>query len=89
MNRLKIQKDSLILNNKECLIVRVSNIEAIEIQYVLEKVISLNREYYFPSILFLCNSFEEDDINEFKFDENKYSKIDKRMIFLKNTKSIW
>ena len=81
MNRLKIQKDSLILNNKECLIVRVPNIEAIEIQYVLEKVNSLNREHYIPLILFLCNSFEEDDIDKFNFDENKYSKIDKRMIF--------
>ena len=81
MNRLKIQKDSLILNNKECLIVRVSNIEAIEIQYVLEKVNSLNREHYIPLILFLCNSFEEKDLDKFVFDENKYSKIDKRMIF--------
>ena len=81
MNRLKIQKDSLILNSKECLIVRVKNIEAIEIQYVLEKVNSLNREHYIPLILFLCNSFEEEDLGKFVFDENKYSKIDKRMIF--------
>ena len=81
MNRLKIQKDSLILNSKECLIVRVKNIEAIEIQYVLEKVNSLNREHYIPLILFLCNAFEEEDLGKFVFDENKYSKIDKRMIF--------
>ena len=81
MNRLKLQKDSLTLNNKECLIVRVSNIESIEIQYVLDKVNSLNREHYIPLMLFLCNSFEEDDLVKFKFDENRYSKIDKRMVF--------
>ena len=81
MNRLKIQKDSLTLNNKECLIVRVSNIESIEIQHVLDKVNSLNREHYIPLILFLCNSFEEDDLQKFKFDEKRYSKIDNRMIF--------
>ena len=81
MNRLKIQKDALTLNYKECLIVRVSNIESIEIQYVLEKVNSLNREHYIPLILFLCNSFELKDLDKFNFDENKYSKVDKRMIF--------
>ena len=81
MNRLKIQKDALTLNYKECLIVRVENIKSIEIIYVLEKVNSLNREHYIPLILFLCNSFEQNDLNNFYFDENKYSKIDKRMIF--------
>ena len=81
MNRLKIQKDSLSLNYKECLIVRVENINSIEISYVLEKVNSLNREHYVPLILFLCNSFEQNGHNNFNFDENKYPKIDKRMIF--------
>ena len=81
MNRLKIQKYSLTLNYRECLIVRVNNIESIEIQYVLEKVNSLNREHYIPLILFLCDSFEPEDLDKFKFDENKYSKVDKRMIY--------
>jgi GTP-binding protein EngB required for normal cell division len=81
MNRLNEQKYSLNLDCKECLIIRVSNIEAIEIQYVLEKVNSLNREHYVPLILFLCNSFVPEDLKKFIFDENKYSKIDQRMIF--------
>ena len=81
MNRLKIQKDSLSLNYKECLIVRVKDIKAIEIQYVLEKINNLNREHYVPLTLFLCDKFKESDIEIFNFDENKFSKIDKRMIF--------
>jgi len=81
MNRLKIQKDSLNLNFRECLIVRIKNIEAIEIQYILEKVNSLNREYYMPIILFLCDSFEEEDLKKLKYEEEKYPKIDRRMVF--------
>ncbi len=81
MNRFKEQKYSLDLDFKECLIVRVNNIESIEIQYVLEKVNNLNREHYVPLMLFLCNSFELEDLCKFKFDDEKYSKIDKRMIF--------
>ena len=81
MNRFQEQKFALSLDSKECLIVRVSNIEAIEIQYVLDKVNSLNRELYIPLILFLCNSFEPKDLEKFSFDENKYSKLDQRMIF--------
>ena len=81
MNRLKIKKDSLSLNYKECLIVKVSNIESIEIQHVLDKVNSLNREHYIPLLLFLCDSFEIEDLDKFNFDEKKYSKIDKRMVF--------
>ena len=66
---------------RECLIVRVSDISSIEIQYVLEKMNSLNREHYIPLMLFLCDSFEIDDLKKFNFDEKKYSKIDKRIIF--------
>ena len=80
-NRLKIKKDSLTLDFKECLIVRVADISSIEIQYVLEKMNSLNREHYIPLMLFLCDSFELDDLKKFNYDENKYSKIDKRIIF--------
>ena len=81
MNRLKIQKDSLTLNYKECLIIRIKNIESIEIQYVFEKINNLNREHYVPLILFLCDEYEENDLEKFIFNENKYSKIDKRMIY--------
>ena len=81
MNRLKIQKDSLSLNYKECLIVRVKDIDSIEIQYVLEKINGLNREHYIPLTLFLCDKYEEKDLEKFIFDENKFSKIDRRMIF--------
>ncbi len=81
MNRLKIQKDSLTLNYKECLIIRIKNIKSIEIQYVFEKINNLNREHYVPLILFLCDEYEENDLEKFIFNENKYSKIDKRMIY--------
>jgi len=80
-NRLKTKKDSLTLDYKECIVVRVSNINAIEIQYVLEKMNSLNREHYIPLMLFLCDSFEIEDLKKFNFDEKKFSKIDKRIIF--------
>ena len=80
-NRFKIKKDSLTLDFKECLIVRVSDISAMEIQFVLEKMNSLNREHYIPLMLFLCDSFEIEDLKKFKFDEKKFSKIDKRIIF--------
>lgn len=81
MNRLKIKKDSLALDFKECVIVRVSNISAIEIQYVLEKMNSLNRDHYIPLMLFLCDNFEIEDLKKFNFDQKKYNKIDKRIIF--------
>ena len=80
-NRLKMKKDSLTLDFKECLIVRVPDISAIEIQYVLEKMNSLNRGHYIPLMLFLCDSFELDDLKKFNFNEKKYSKIDNRIIF--------
>ena len=80
-NRLKMKKDSLTLNFKECVVVRVSDINSIQIQYVLEKMNSLNREHYIPLMLFLCDNYEIDDIKQFKFDEKKYNKIDKRIIF--------
>ena len=81
LNRLKLKKDSLTLDFKECIVVRVSDISAIEIQYVLEKMNSLNREHYIPLMLFLCNSFELEDLKKFNFDQKKYPKIDKRIIF--------
>ena len=81
LNHLKLKKDSLTLDFKECVIVRVSDISAIEIQYVLEKMNSLNREHYIPLMLFLCNSFEIEDLKKFNFDQKKYPKIDKRIIF--------
>ena len=81
MSRLNEQKYTLSLDSKECLIVRVANIESVEIKYVLEKVNCLKRELYIPLILFLCDTFEPEDIEKFVFDEDKYSKIDKRMIF--------
>ena len=81
LNRLKLKKDSLTLDFKECVVIRVSDISAIEIQYVLEKMNSLNREHYIPLMLFLCNSFELEDLKKFNFDQKKYSKIDKRIIF--------
>ena len=81
MNRLKIKKDSLALDFKECVIVRVSDISAIEIQYVLEKMNSLNRDHYIPLMLFLCDNFEIEDLKKFNFDQKKYNKIDKRIIF--------
>ena len=80
-NRLKTKKDSLTLDYKECVVVRVSDINAIEIQYVLEKMNSLNREHYIPLMLFLCDSFEIEDLKKFNFDQKKCSKIDKRIIF--------
>ena len=80
-NRLKMKKDSLTLDYKECLIVKVADIYSIEIQYVLEKMNSLNREHYIPLMLFLCDSFEIEDLKKFSFDEKKFSKIDKRIIF--------
>ena len=80
-NRLKMKKDSLTLNFKECVVVRVSDINSIQIQYVIEKMNSLNREHYIPLMLFLCDNYEIDDIKKFKFDEKKYNKIDKRIIF--------
>ena len=80
-NRLKMKKDSLTLNFKECVVVRVSDINSIQIQYVLEKMNSLNREHYIPLMLFLCDNYEIDDIKKFKLDEKKYNKIDKRIIF--------
>ena len=80
-NRLKMKKDSLTLNFKECVVVRVSDINSIQIQYVLEKMNSLNREHYIPLMLFLCDNYEIDDIKKYKFDEKKYNKIDKRIIF--------
>ena len=80
-NRLKTKKDSLTLDYKECVVVRVSDINAIEIQYVLEKMNSLNREHYIPLMLFLCDSFEIEDLKKFNFDQKKFSKIDKRIIF--------
>ena len=80
-NRLKMKKDSLTLNFKECVVVRVSDINSIQIQYVLEKMNSLNREHYIPLMLFLCDNYEIDDIKKFQFDEKKYNKIDKRIIF--------
>ena len=81
MNRLKIKKDSLALDFKECVVVRVSDISAIEIQYVLEKMNSLNRDHYIPLMLFLCDNFEIEDLKKFNFDQKKYNKIDKRIIF--------
>ena len=81
MNRLKIKKDSLTLNFKEVVVVRVQNIDSIEIKYVLEKMNSLNREHYIPLILFLCNEFVPEDIEKFEIDDEKISKIDKRTIF--------
>ena len=81
LNRLKLKKDSLTLDFKECVVVRVSDISAIEIQYVLEKMNSLNREHYIPLMLFLCDSFQIEDLKKFNFDQKKFSKIDKRIIF--------
>ena len=81
MNRLKHFKDTLNLNFRECLIVRVESIESIEIQNVLEKMNGLNREHYIPLMLFLCNKFEIDDLQKFKYNEEIYPKIDKRMVF--------
>ena len=42
---------------------------------------SLNRDHYIPLMLFLCDNFEIEDLKKFNFDQKKYNKIDKRIIF--------
>ena len=85
-------KGALDLNFRECLIVRLKNINSPELKGILEKINNINREHYMPMVLFLLDEYDETalDYTSKKVvpDEKLYPKIDKRMIFTEGFKEI-
>ena len=85
-------KGALDLNFRECLIVRLENINSPELKEILEKINNINREHYMPMVLFLLDEYDETalDYTSKKVvpDEKLYPKIDKRMIFTEGFKEI-
>ena len=85
-------KGALDLNFRECLIVRLENINSPELKEILEKINNINREHYMPMVLFLFDEYDETalDYTSKKVvpDEKLYPKIDKRMIFTEGFKEI-
>ena len=82
IKKINDQKKQLALNFRECLIIKVENINSEEIKYCLQKVNEIKRDNYIPLILFLCNKL---DRNELSLDYIKnnlaFENIDNRMIF--------
>ena len=78
-------KGRLDLNFRECLIVRVKNINSPEIKDILEKINNINREHYMPMVLFLLDEYDEEcldySLKKIVPDNKLYPKVDKRMIF--------
>ena len=85
-------KGALDLNFRECLIVRLENINSPELKEILEKINNINREHYMPMVLFLLDEYDDTalDYTSKKVvpDEKLYPKIDKRMIFTEGFKEI-
>ena len=91
-NKFNKMKGALDLNFRECLIVRLENINSPELKEILEKINNINREHYMPMVLFLLDEYDETALdytsNKVVPDEKLYPKIDKRMIFTEGFKEI-
>ena len=85
-------KGRLDLNFRECLIVRVKNINSPEIKSILKEINNINREHYMPMVLFLLDEYNEDNfdysLKKIIPDNNLYPKVDKRMIYTEDFNSV-
>ena len=87
MEKLNKMKAELILNFRECLIIHIPDFNSPKIDYILEKVNTINRLQYIPMILFLSDNYEENDITIksknkiYKDITKRYTNLDKRMVF--------
>jgi len=85
-------KGRLDLNFRECLIVRLKNINSPEINDILEKINNISREHYMPMVLFLLDEYDEDNfdftLKKIIPNSEKYPKVDKRMIYTEGFKNI-
>ena len=85
-------KGRLDLNFRECLIVRVKNINSPEIKSILKEINNINREHYMPMVLFLLDEYNADNLDyslkKIIPDNNLYPKVDKRMIYTEDFNSV-
>ena len=85
-------KGRLDLNFRECLIVRVKNINSPEIKSILKEINNINREHYMPMVLFLLDEYNADNfdysLKKIIPDNNLYPKVDKRMIYTEDFNSV-
>ena len=90
--KLNKMKGRLDLNFRECLIVRVKNINSPEIKSILKEINDINREHYMPMVLFLLDEYNEDNfdysLKKIIPDNNLYPKVDKRMIYTEDFNSV-
>lgn len=85
-------KGRLDLNFRECLIVRMRNLNSPEIKDILERINNINREHYMPMVLFLLDEYNEDafdnSLKKIVPNNDLYPKVDKRMIYTEGFDSI-
>ena len=86
--RFNEMKNQLMLNFRECLIVRINDLNCPQIDYILENVNKINRTQYIPMILFLADNYNENDKTILNLKTkiysgiiSRYNNLDHRMIF--------
>ena len=73
------ENEELTKDIRETLIIKVNKIVDSEVSLIFERMEQLDETQYMPLVLIL---FEEESENELKIEE-KYPRIDKRLIFIK------
>ena len=69
------------VNMRECIIIKVDDLKNEAINQLIEKMDHLEETYYMPLVLLLYENEIEDE-KEIEIDNDKYSNIDPRLIFI-------
>ena len=77
----KTKEQALLENRRECLVLKIDNLLAKEVNIMLERMNDLEEVYFMPIVLLLKMDKLETKLN---IDSNKYDRIDPRLIFIGN-----
>ena len=87
-DKLEKEKKSFNNNMKETLIIKVNNLKDNIIEKALDRMNKMDETYFMPLVLILFenNDDNNENIQKFEIDEDKYDCIDPRLIFIEKYK---
>ena len=80
-DKLEKEKENFNNNMKETLIIKVNSLKDNIIDKALDRMNNMNETYFMPLVLLLFEN-NNDNIQKFELDEEKYDCIDPRLIFI-------
>jgi hypothetical protein len=79
LQTIKADENNKDISLRECLILKVNNVFAPEINCIIEKINELDSYQYVPLVLILTSEYSN---NEIKIDTEKYEHVDPRLLFV-------